>query len=615
MKKYRIAFCGVFDLANYGDHLFPIIFKSEMEKRGLNIELILFSPIECEQAFDNSVHVYSLRNLEKMQMENSFDAFIIAGGEIIHLFRFFQKTKIGAADYEEYPISETWLIPAFVANKYRVKLIWNTPGIPFPFDNHVKNFIKAICDSTDYLSIRNIFSKECLIECGINEDKIKIIPDTALALSKTIKFNYLVNIREHILSKEKYIVFHCNKFINENQISTVIKCLEKLAKKGFKIVLLPLAYTHGDDVVLQKINELSNYQFFVFDKSLSIDEMISVLAGCFLYIGVSFHGAITALQYGKKVIAFDYMKNDKTRNLFEYFDIAQNYIIKESDLEEVINYVMNNDKTVEMENAVLELDEHFDCIFETISMPKDIYYDNHSFAFRISQGIVDCNMKYKEIEKELIVYKEAINNNDFNKINEEKLEAKNKYIKVLEESNLWYKSEIESYSKILEESRKTDDYIKYLGESHKKKDDYIKSIEESSKNKDNYIESLLESHKNKDLYIESQEENLKNKDGYIESLEANHKKQDEYIESLEENHKLKDDYIKKIEGNQLQIEQYVSSLEESLKWEKDMLIKKEQDYNDKFNDLEILITNLRKTVFEMEQSISWKITKILRKGK
>ena len=45
MKKYNIAFTGVFDIENYGDHLFPLIFREKMKKKVIDCELFLFSPI------------------------------------------------------------------------------------------------------------------------------------------------------------------------------------------------------------------------------------------------------------------------------------------------------------------------------------------------------------------------------------------------------------------------------------------------------------------------------------------------------------------------------------------------------------------------------------------
>ena len=42
--KYNIAISGTFNVENYGDLMFPVVFKKAVEKRGLDFELFLFSP-------------------------------------------------------------------------------------------------------------------------------------------------------------------------------------------------------------------------------------------------------------------------------------------------------------------------------------------------------------------------------------------------------------------------------------------------------------------------------------------------------------------------------------------------------------------------------------------
>ena len=35
----RIALCGVFDIPNYGDHLFPLVLRKELSRRGRGVVL------------------------------------------------------------------------------------------------------------------------------------------------------------------------------------------------------------------------------------------------------------------------------------------------------------------------------------------------------------------------------------------------------------------------------------------------------------------------------------------------------------------------------------------------------------------------------------------------
>ena len=64
MRKKKVAFTGVFDLANYGDHLFPEVFDREIKKREIECEMfkimILF-PKEAKLAIQN--YIGSLRKM------------------------------------------------------------------------------------------------------------------------------------------------------------------------------------------------------------------------------------------------------------------------------------------------------------------------------------------------------------------------------------------------------------------------------------------------------------------------------------------------------------------------------------------------------------------------
>lgn len=80
MKKIKIAFTGVFDIDNFGDHLFPIIFENSLRKRKIDVELFLFSPYESTQGFGIAKKVYSIREMEKLHKINKFDAIVVGGG-------------------------------------------------------------------------------------------------------------------------------------------------------------------------------------------------------------------------------------------------------------------------------------------------------------------------------------------------------------------------------------------------------------------------------------------------------------------------------------------------------------------------------------------------------
>lgn len=369
MKRFRIAFTGVFDLANYGDHLFPIVFQSEMERRNLDFQFFLFSPFACKQAFDKSTDVFALTDLENMHLQSPFDAIIVGGGEVTHFLQSPEKLQIGDKEYREYPISQTWIIPSLMALKYNIPLIWNAPGAnSFHFAEPFRWMAQALCTSVDYLSVRNETSRQILLECGVSGEKIQVCPDTALLISDIVPYNSLDTVKDSLLPfSQEYVVFHTNRFLSEEGINAAIDCLDMLQNKGYKVVLLPLAYTHGDELILHEINKRADFRYTEFSKTLSLNEMMSVLACSSLYIGSSFHGCVTSVAYGKKAVVFDIFRNKKTEDLLKTFHLEKYFVIHPQQLLHAVEDILGNDISVDLGPTKDRLKRHFDDIYRFIS--------------------------------------------------------------------------------------------------------------------------------------------------------------------------------------------------------------------------------------------------------
>lgn len=77
----KIAFSGVFDLKNYGDHLFYILFEKMLESRNIEFNMDLFSPYEFKQDFYETRPVYAISDMEKMHLECTGSTKCISGGD------------------------------------------------------------------------------------------------------------------------------------------------------------------------------------------------------------------------------------------------------------------------------------------------------------------------------------------------------------------------------------------------------------------------------------------------------------------------------------------------------------------------------------------------------
>ncbi|RKJ51152.1 hypothetical protein D7Y05_04285 [bacterium 1XD42-54] len=397
-RKIRIAFTGVFDLANYGDHLFPNIFENQMKKRGLECEITLFSVFACEQAFEEGRHVYSIYNIDKMHIENAFDAVIVGGGELIH-YGLYQHIFEGR--YVDYPIFDLWVVPCLFVKKYHVKLIWNAPGIPFDFEKGYSTFTKWLLEGVDYLAVRNIQSKMSLVKCGIDVKRISVIPDTGLLLKDVYSRDECVKETTISIPQKKYVVIHTSKLMPENDRDIFKVCLENLMERGFKLILLPLAYTNDDDEILKRLNASLNYKCIVLDKRLKLEDIVRVISGCDLYIGFSYHGAITAFCFGKKAIVYNYTQNRKTIDLFDSLKKGQYCIDSAEKLLDAIEGILSEPPTFNENLSGIEADieKHFDKI-ENMLNSSNISDSEHQIesAYRAISDILSAFSSEKQIQ-------------------------------------------------------------------------------------------------------------------------------------------------------------------------------------------------------------------------
>lgn len=501
---YRIAFTGVFDLENYGDQLFPLIFEAEMQKRKMKFQLYLFGVNECNSTLGESRPVYAIRDLEKIHLKEKFDAIIIGGGEIIHFYAYEHKTDSG--EYKKYAIYDLWMQPSIIANKYNIKLIWNAPGIPYDFEGVYKTIISGLVKPIDYLALRTEQSILSLKDCTKNN--IIYCPDTGFLVKRLYQLeNLKIRCKELLNGEKKFAVFHASKLMPEKDQESIRDCLLSLKEKGVEIVLLPMAYTNGDETFLSKFNALCGGRFFEFKIKLSVFDIISVLSQCEVYIGFSFHGAITAFSYGKTVYSYNYTFNRKTKDLFRIMGREEQYAETAQELKtKIFSFVEENDDEKYYLDITQKIDRHFDSILEVFE-----------------------NRKKKDKQIELIDPSTAIG--------------------ALSEQILGYKSQID---KLLNQNQEVHAVLKDVEERWKRD---VDNLQQQLSQPAQYIEALEQDIKTLNKAVEEQKSGLDQQLKYIHALENENNRKQEKIKSLDNT------VEEQKKGLEQQLE-YISALEE-----------------------------------------------------
>lgn len=324
--KYNIAISGTFNVENYGDLMFPVIFEKALKKRNIDFNLFLFSPEKtCKKASDESVMVYAIDEISKIHAQYPLDAIIVGGGALVH----YNKISVKFPDEDvvvPYDICESWYYPIEFATRNNINLIFNSPQIPYQVPEKLKDVTCAAFDNCDYISLRDDTSKQYLIESYGDKKapNINVFPDSVCCIADLISIDELDELRKNIITfDDKYAIIQFNPQKPQDDDENLVKIINKLKEQNLKVLLLPIGYTHGDDFILEKFNTENNTDCTIIKRKLNIFETAAVLSGCAIYIGSSFHGAITAIAYGKKAISYNYIyPKNKNKEIFHMYEIS-----------------------------------------------------------------------------------------------------------------------------------------------------------------------------------------------------------------------------------------------------------------------------------------------------
>jgi polysaccharide pyruvyl transferase WcaK-like protein len=310
----RIALFGTFDVDNYGDCLFPLIVKYHLTKRLKQVELYLFSPTNRTAKVANYPRVYGFNELHKIFREPP-SAIIVGGGALL-------RTGHGLSIYPQirhilYPYTfKCWLLPIMIAD-----LIWNCSsflnavGDAPPYDEQFIDLIAKYMNKVTLCLVRDKYTQERLSQIGV---KAEVVPDCGFSLShllpesKWSRNYYRVSTEFHL--PKKYLVAHASFHLGSNYAVFAKAVADAANKTNLPVVLLPISHHLSDIQSLKVVRRILNKQgvkTYLINKLLDTIQTSSVLANTELYIGVSLHGAIASLSFGKPAVSFSVSKTGK----------------------------------------------------------------------------------------------------------------------------------------------------------------------------------------------------------------------------------------------------------------------------------------------------------------
>lgn len=317
------------DVENYGDLLYPIIFKHMMQSRQFKGEVkpfgFLDGPAPAKSGYEVG-SIFTLLNEPSAQLT----ALVVGGGDIIRTDK-----DVLASHYEslyrqrmqkspwhglrKWLFGEADLINNFVHKFMAYRSIgplildardypalglvaYCSCGVPFEFKEEEMSAVAHAFNNATFIYVRDHQSSEKLKRAGVTQ-KIKVAPDLIVTLSdfydrsterergRQILKSYGVETSRRVLG------FQCAPQSASNYAEIAKQLTQYSQQAGCDVALVPIGYCHGDDKALKRLATVSNGTFKYVGVQ-SIRDMLSVLAACDTFLGTSMHANITAFSFG-----------------------------------------------------------------------------------------------------------------------------------------------------------------------------------------------------------------------------------------------------------------------------------------------------------------------------
>lgn len=303
----RIDHWGTFEVANFGDLLYPLVLEDALHGTHPDAALQLTGPIggRAPMGLDRPVR-RAVRHDEAGFWDQvvDVDGIVIGGGDILHHGTCVVRTPEGLTRIDNWPFS----VEAGLLADVR-PLAWNALGVPFDIPEHLAPALRAACTSVDLLAVRDEGSKRRL-EQVLHDREVLVAPDSGVLIDEVISIGERAAARDRLRAahalpaEDPYLVVHVS-FVSPAIVAELSGALRVALDEhpDLEVVLLAIGPTHGDADVLEEVaGRLDRRSWAIFDPTVT--EVAAVLEGAAVVASSSFHATLVAAVFDVPAVAF-----------------------------------------------------------------------------------------------------------------------------------------------------------------------------------------------------------------------------------------------------------------------------------------------------------------------
>ncbi len=351
----RVGLVGTFDVANYGDLLFPMVAQRELSGRRPDVEFVWFGPLGAAvPTWPVVVGLGPLRPERIERLAEICDAVVLGGGDLVRNSAIAVAPSYGMSDAD----ADTWTPSAWFSSMGRLSdlgttVLWNAVGVAEPTDG-------SAAAGASYLSVRDRTSERNL---GTSTD-VSIVPDTVLLLDRVFPTRLLDDTRASlvdrgILPERDYIAIQ-----GASSVAPLIDldAVDRLSA-GRDIVVVEIGPCHGDALLTRLARERFGDRVAAIEAPTTLEELAAAIANAACFIGNSLHGGITSLVYDVPFQLFQFDPYSKRQGVLEVVGVGPERLIRNpGSIPETLDDPVDWDRA----GAISTLDAHFDRIADLI---------------------------------------------------------------------------------------------------------------------------------------------------------------------------------------------------------------------------------------------------------
>lgn len=354
MSQKNIYILSASDRYNYGDLLFPIILRKELEKLG-DYKFLNIATIKSDLSKRGALPTQNYKALYSATGQNNY--LVVAGGEVLganwsRLYSFLKPLyyKVYIKTKRKHILES--LLKRLTGNKKnpipfiplsdellnKFKVIYHAVGGAGISHHFCKNKIAEAFSKAIYISLREGETFKDIKE-NLKISKAQLTPDSAILMSD------YYDIKR---TDEKYIAFQIGRYKLGATLFEIKEQLELTYKRsGLPIYLIPIGNCpgHDDHIPLKWLEKHLNCPCKYIEPS-NIEVIMQTIAAAKIFIGTSLHGIITAMSFCVPYIGFNPSIGKMQRYLKTWAPEPLNKTIAAQNIAEQVTTALNIDRTI-----------------------------------------------------------------------------------------------------------------------------------------------------------------------------------------------------------------------------------------------------------------------------